>query len=339
MTRTRAVTKPLASSRTLPVLARLLRAEGVAFEERYGLAGLDLEDPDLEVPAEALAGLWEEAGRIDPAIGFRLFERFGVNDPHVIVHLASRADTVGEALALWCRFAPLAVEGDRASLSTDGAEAVMTFHFAEPSLAPWLAEHSAALVAGLAARSVGRIVQARAVTFRHRRSAAVRAIAKELLGISPRWEAPLDQVRFDRAVLDWPLITADRNLRSFLLPQAEARLREREARATVVASARRAIAARLERGEAVSTEAVAAELELGRAALLSRLRAEGTGWKSLLDDVRREVAGSLLRRGFSAKQVGYLLGYSEPAAFQHAFRRWYGRAPGEYRREGGGAEA
>ena len=44
MTRTRAVTKPLASSRTLPVLARLLRAEGVAFEERFGLAGLDLEE-------------------------------------------------------------------------------------------------------------------------------------------------------------------------------------------------------------------------------------------------------------------------------------------------------
>ncbi len=333
--RRRPATSSLASSRTLPVLGRFLRANGVDFAERHGLVGVDLEDPELEVPASTLAALWEEAGRIDPAIGFRLFDGFGANDPHVIVHLASRADTVGEALAMWCRFAPLVIEGDRAVMSVDGEEATLTLHFAEPLLAPFLAEHSAALLSGLARRNVGKVIEPKAVCFRHERPAEVRAIAEERLGLAPRWGADANQVTFPRSALDLPLATADRNLRSYLLPQAEARLREREARATVTAAARRAIAARLDRGEALSTELVAADLRLAKATLLARLRDEGTGWKVLLDDVRRELAGALVLRGFSAKEAGYLLGFSEPAAFQHAFRRWYGRAPGEYRRGGG----
>ncbi len=33
------------------------------------------------------------------------------------------------------------------------------------------------------------------------------------------------------------------------------------------------------------------------------------------------------------KQVAYLLGYSEVAAFNHAFHRWTGSSPGQYRRK------
>ncbi len=61
------------------------------------------------------------------------------------------------------------------------------------------------------------------------------------------------------------------------------------------------------------------------------LRAEGTSYQLLLDDVRRELAlRHLAVRGTSAAEVAFLTGFSEPSAFSRAFRRWTGSTPGEF---------
>ena len=60
----------------------------------------------------------------------------------------------------------------------------------------------------------------------------------------------------------------------------------------------------------------------------------GTTYQKVLDRVRCEAAAGYIRRSeLSAGQVGYLLGYSEPAAFHRAFKRWHGVTPAEYRRK------
>jgi AraC-like DNA-binding protein len=57
----------------------------------------------------------------------------------------------------------------------------------------------------------------------------------------------------------------------------------------------------------------------------------------VLDRVRREAAqGYLADSTLSVGEVGYLLGYSEPAAFHRAFKRWHGVTPIEYRRRARG---
>lgn len=88
----------------------------------------------------------------------------------------------------------------------------------------------------------------------------------------------------------------------------------------------------LESGE-VGIDGIARDLGHSRQTLYRRLKAEGTTYERLLDGVRRRQALRLLReQGASVKEAAYRLGYSEPAAFSRAFKRWTGTSPGEMRR-------
>ena len=81
-------------------------------------------------------------------------------------------------------------------------------------------------------------------------------------------------------------------------------------------------------GDGVRIEQMARELGLGRQTLYRRLKAEGTTFEALLDGVRRRVALRLIRNeGLSVKEAAYRLGFSDPAAFSRAFKRWTGASP------------
>jgi AraC-like DNA-binding protein len=81
----------------------------------------------------------------------------------------------------------------------------------------------------------------------------------------------------------------------------------------------------------VRIEQVARELGYSRQTLYRRLKAEGVTFARLLDGLRRRLALRFLREGVSVKEVAYRLGFSDPAAFSRAFKRWTGSSPSEMR--------
>lgn len=80
---------------------------------------------------------------------------------------------------------------------------------------------------------------------------------------------------------------------------------------------------------------VAAQLGLPPWTLRRRLKAEaGTRFQDIIDEIRRDLALSYIRDTETALgEIAFLLGFSSPAAFQRAFKRWTGVAPGQYRRQ------
>jgi len=74
--------------------------------------------------------------------------------------------------------------------------------------------------------------------------------------------------------------------------------------------------------------------------LQRRLAAEGTNFKKVLNKTRRELAMFYLGKvRFSPKEVSFMLGYSEPAAFYNAFRRWTGQTPADFANSRNGQRA
>ncbi|WP_309627777.1 AraC family transcriptional regulator [Brevundimonas sp.] len=76
----------------------------------------------------------------------------------------------------------------------------------------------------------------------------------------------------------------------------------------------------------------ARELGLGQRTLSRKLGAEGTTFAEVLDDLRRSLARHYMDGGkVSISETAYLLGFSDPAAFSRAFKRWTGQSPKEAR--------
>ena len=82
----------------------------------------------------------------------------------------------------------------------------------------------------------------------------------------------------------------------------------------------------LESGE-IGIARVASDLGYSRQTLYRRLKAEGITYEQLLDGLRRRLALRLVGEGLSVKEAAYRLGFSDPAAFSRAFKRWTGTSP------------
>ena len=83
---------------------------------------------------------------------------------------------------------------------------------------------------------------------------------------------------------------------------------------------------------AANIDAVAGHLGISCQTLYRRLKAEGVTFEEILDAKRRSLAIRYLGRNrISVKAAAYKLGFSEPAAFSRAFKRWTGISPSEFR--------
>ncbi|HYI47076.1 MAG TPA: helix-turn-helix transcriptional regulator [Allosphingosinicella sp.] len=78
----------------------------------------------------------------------------------------------------------------------------------------------------------------------------------------------------------------------------------------------------------VRIDDVARALRCSRQTLYRRLKAEGVTFAELLDDLRRRLASRFVReQALSVKETAWRLGFSDPAAFSRAYKRWTGTSP------------
>jgi AraC-like DNA-binding protein len=82
-----------------------------------------------------------------------------------------------------------------------------------------------------------------------------------------------------------------------------------------------------------SFDLIAGRLKMSPRTLRRKLEQEGTSFRELIDEMRAHAAIKYVRdTDLTIEDIAFALGFSDAAAFRHAFRRWTKSAPHEYRR-------
>jgi AraC-like DNA-binding protein len=323
------------SSITPRFLVAVLDENGVGCDDVLAAAGLarsDLLSPDLRTPWPQFAELWRRATQCAPDVGLVLNTRFPDGQMHIVSHLALRSENIRAGLGACCGYFSLVSPSERLVLEPEGNATAVVYR-CDRAVAeiPQLVEHYFALTRRILGSALGRPLPFEAVQLRAERSAP-EAAYRERFGVMPDFSAQRNAVRLSEETLQWPLPTRDVYLRE-ILERVAARAVPRAATESWSERTSAWLATTLLQGRSASLDTTAAALAVTASGLRERLRSEGQTFRDLLDQTRRDLAREHLVRGLSATEVAYLLGFSEPAAFQHACRRWFGVAAGEVRKK------
>jgi AraC-like DNA-binding protein len=162
------------------------------------------------------------------------------------------------------------------------------------------------------------------------RSRIAKAYA-ETLGVTPSFTAHRSRIGFLDSELDKP--------RSGVDARAFAHC-EQECRALILLRKRRVglagiVRSGLERATSpqLSMEDIAAQLHLSTRSLRRALTVEGTSFREIAREARRDRARHMLTTGCSVAETADRLGYHDAAAFVNAYKRWHGVAPGRHMRQ------
>ncbi len=139
-------------------------------------------------------------------------------------------------------------------------------------------------------------------------------------------------VVFSNKWLACPLVTADANYHQHFAAGAQAL--HQSMPNSVSLEVKAALNSTLT--HATCNAAVIADmLGLQERTLHRRLHAEGTGFRALLDETRKVSSCNYLKStALSIGSIATALGYGSTAAFNHAFKRWYGKSPKQWRDSG-----
>jgi AraC-like DNA-binding protein len=149
-------------------------------------------------------------------------------------------------------------------------------------------------------------------------------------GCPVHFNCPHNKLVFDTAYLDSRPEHGNEITYSAVVKLCESLLAELELRAGAAGKVREILLVNLMRS--TSFEAVASRLHMTTRTLRRKLDEEGTSFRKLVDELKREVAVKYLRdTELTVDDIAYSLGFSEAAIFRRAFRRWTSRSPREFR--------
>jgi AraC-like DNA-binding protein len=136
---------------------------------------------------------------------------------------------------------------------------------------------------------------------------------------------------FEARWLDLPVVQNAQSLQEFL-QQAPASLLVKYRDQTRLTERIRRLLRRHLAAELPSLEVVSQSLAMTPQTLRRRLLAEGQGYQTIKDDLRRDVAIEYLAQPqLTLPEIAVRLGFSEASTFHRAFKGWTGLSPGVYR--------
>lgn len=290
--------------------------------------------------SEASARLSPEVGRAfttaliraaqHPSFGLEAAQRFRLGDFGLLAYLARSAPDLSGVLTSASRYSRLL--GDTAAFDIERSGDEVRASIARSGGHKLLYEGSdfGAAVFTLFIRDwIGEDASPRHVCLPRERPDDLRPYQR-LFRCSLEFGSEHAILTYPASILEAPSRHADPQLAAILRLQAEDVVSKLPTDADLAARVRAQLACDLEQG-APDIARTARQLAMSERTLRRRLRELGTGFRALVDDVRRERALMLADQGaHSATEIAARVGFEDSGTFARSFRRWTGMLPRDY---------
>ncbi len=318
-------------ARGLVELAVAKGADRTALLAEAGIAAADLDDIDRRIPFARYRALMRAGKALsgDQALALH-YGAVNISEVSIVGLIGQASETMVEAFAQLNRYVRLVVDvetdhPDRFRLDSERGELWIVDTRRNPDAFPELGESAfSQLVSPMRRQGIGGALKA--VHFTHPEP-AYRAEYDQAFGAPVLFGQTRNALQVEPILLTLKVGILPRYVFGILSAKADALLQALDDAQSTRGQVERLLMPTLHTG-AVGMDAVAAKLGVSRPTLFRRLKAEGVSFAEVLDALRHRLAlGYLQGRKVSVNETAYLVGFSEPAAFSRAFKRWTGASP------------
>ena len=317
----------------------VLGEDGIAASralEGSGLRTSDLKSPATRVSYQQVEAVFRNALRLskDPALAFRAGQRMHVVAYGMYGYALLSSPTRAEGIDFAAKYSRIL--GTVADVTFARGEDAATFTF-EPLLShnPANEIYRFALEFAFATlQTLSRDVYGGSFRFSHLRATYAAPsharLYQRIFQCPVLFEQPRNELEFDAAWIDHPLVRPDPMTNVMVGEMCEQFLDEAPHDRGITADVRRIL---LERpGHFPGIEVVAAELSMHPRTLRRKLEAQQMTYRQIVAELRMKLALEYLRNTrMTNREIAARLDYSDPANFRHAFARWTGKSPSDFR--------
>ena len=246
------------------------------------------------------------------------------------------AENIDDAVAQGNRYARLGVEvegdgtGDRFQLRRAAGQLWLVDTRRNPNDFPELTESSFARMVCTMRRHAGDTPVVKAVHVTHA-DPGYGAEYERIFRVPVVFGSDMNALRINEAVMSsFQFSTSPRYVSAVMRDHAEVLLQRLERSQSTRDRVETLLTPMLRTGD-VSMSGIAGTLCCSRQTLFRKLKLEGVTFEQVLDELRHKLALNYLEANkASVKETARLVGYSDPAAFSRAFKRWTGSSPRTY---------
>ncbi|MDX1755440.1 MAG: AraC family transcriptional regulator ligand-binding domain-containing protein [Marinobacter sp.] len=295
----------------------------------------DLLSEDTRLTPRQQIQILANALRLNTAVdfGLRLGRRLTPAAHGPVGYLVSTSQNLLEALQAVHAFVPTRMSFVRLALEEQGEHLLLRFFFdveMPADVSRCLAEICVMTFFATAQFIIGRPASEAETYFAHPDPGGGASYREHLPG-PVSFSSPETYVRLPIGLCQIPNASANHESYVLARAQCEAILANLQ---THPDSYRRRIETMLLTQPTVSLteDSAASALFISKRTLARHLKAEGTSFRQIRDEIRSWQAQRHLRDGqLSVEAIASLLGYHDSANFRRAFKRWHGMSPSEFR--------
>ena len=316
--------------------------QGASFEKLCSLSGIsitDLNDSEKLVPFEQAYRVWEHALKLtrDPWLGLHIGERTNATILGLVGHLVQSSRTPQQAFEKICEHNAVVTDMFFYKIKQTASQVSLVYEPAKAwrQVSPETARHAVdqAMAGTLHVFEwlTGHRIVPESVTFTAPQPSSIREYER-VFKVPVRFNASANALLFQKMQLNQPVISYNQSLFSMFDELVEERKKKTSRSRDFVKEVMDMIMMEF-KGMVPSQEIIASRFFMTPRTFQRKMKDEGITYREVATRVKKEMAMRWLTlQNKKVEEIATLLGYSEPSAFQRAFKNWSNVTPGKIRR-------